>query len=79
MVSYFSQKKGFNISCTLSPVETISIKYQILFTADYLHEMSILFSGKNISIYHLMKILPRVLNINLGPAEPGYALTLQTV
>ena len=30
--SYFSQKTGFDISCTLSPKETICMKCQILFS-----------------------------------------------
>ena len=30
--SYFSKKIGFNISCKLSPVETIHMKCQILFS-----------------------------------------------
>ena len=28
----FSQKSGFNISCKLSPLETVCLKYQILFS-----------------------------------------------
>ena len=32
---YFSQKTGFDISCKLSPVETICMKYQILFSGKY--------------------------------------------
>ena len=31
--SYFSQTTGFHISCKLSPLETICIKCQILFSA----------------------------------------------
>ena len=31
-VSYFSQKTGFDISCKLPSVETICMKYQILFS-----------------------------------------------
>ena len=27
-VSYFAQKKGFDISCKLSPKETVCMKYQ---------------------------------------------------
>ena len=30
--SYFSQKTGFDISCKLSPLETICMKCQILFS-----------------------------------------------
>ena len=54
---FFSQKTGFDISCKLSPIETICMKCQILF------------SGKNkkkyISICHLLKFLPRVLSVNV--------------
>ena len=31
-VSYFSHKTGFDISCKLSPLETICMKCQILFS-----------------------------------------------
>ena len=51
--SDFSSKIGSDISCKLSPLETISMKCQILF------------SGKNkktISLCRLLKILPRVLS-----------------
>ena len=51
--SYFSQKTGFDISCKLSPLETICMKCQILF------------SGKNISKCPLLNFSPRVLSINL--------------
>ena len=30
--SYFSQKTGFDISCKLSPIKTICMKCQILFS-----------------------------------------------
>ena len=33
--SYFSQEKGFDISCKLSPLETIFMKCQILFSGKY--------------------------------------------
>ena len=52
-ISYFSQTTGFDISCKL---ETICIKCQNLF------------SGKdriNISVFHLLKILPRVLSVKI--------------
>ena len=32
MFSYFSQETGFDISCKLPPLETICMKYQILFS-----------------------------------------------
>ena len=51
---YFSQLTGFDISCKLSPLETICMKYQIQF------------SGKNkekISKCCLLKILPRELSV----------------
>ena len=31
-ISYFSQKTGFDISCKLSPLETICMKCQMLFS-----------------------------------------------
>ena len=40
--SHFSQETGFDISCKLSPVETICMKCQILF------EMQIIFIGDNL-------------------------------
>ena len=46
------QKKEFDISCKLSQLETISMKCQILFSGK---------NKRNISIWYLMKILPRVL------------------
>ena len=48
---FFPQKTDFNISCKLSPPETICKKCQNLF------------SGKNISICRLLKILPRMLSV----------------
>ena len=51
--SYFPQKTGSDITCRLSPMETICIKYQ----------KTVKFSGKNkknISINHLLTFLPRV-------------------
>ena len=54
--SYFSQKTGFEISCKLSPVETICMKCQTLFSGK---------SKKNISKFCLLEILLRVLSINL--------------
>ena len=52
--SYFSQKTGFDISCQLSPQETIGMKCQSLFSGE---------KYKNISICHLLKILPSVLSV----------------
>ena len=53
--SYFFQKTGFDILCKLSPLETICMKCQNLFSGKM---------KKNISICHLLKILPRVLSVN---------------
>ena len=50
---YFYQETGLDISCKLSPLETICMKCQNLF------------SGENISICCLLKILPRVLSVKL--------------
>ena len=55
MFSYFSQKTGSDISCKLSPLETICMKCQNQFSGK---------NKKNISICHLLKILYRVLSIN---------------
>ena len=49
-----SQKTGFDISCKLSPKETICMKCQILFSGK---------NKKNISKCRLLKILPRVLSV----------------
>ena len=49
------KKTGFNISCKLSPMETICIKCEILFTRK---------NKKNISKCLLLKILPRLLSVN---------------
>ena len=49
---YFSPKTGFDISCQLSPKQTIRVKGQILI------------SRKNIPICRLLKILPRILSVN---------------
>ena len=60
--SYFSQKTGFAISCKLSPLETICMKCQILFSREK--------KRKNISKCCLLKILPRVPNVNPGKYWP---------
>ena len=77
--SYFSQETRFDISCKLSPVETICMKCQILYSC---MQCQILFSGKKVrkisSICHLPN-LPSVVNVNPSPANPGYVLPLQTV
>ena len=64
-----SQEKGFDISCKLSPVVTICMECQILF------------SGKNKNIISLSfaEFSQRGVKVNPCPAEPGYTLTLQTV
>ena len=33
--SHFSKRKGFDISCKLSPVETVCMKFQNLFSGKY--------------------------------------------
>ena len=53
---FFFQKTGFDISCKFSPLKTVCMKCQNVF------------SGKNkkniaIKICHLLKILPRVLRV----------------
>ena len=64
----FPQKTGSDISCKLSPLETICMKCHILF------------SGKNKIFFFsnccLLKILPRVLSVNAyannkGPVWPA--------
>ena len=68
--SYFLENR-FGISCKLSSMETIYIKCQNLFSGKI---------TKNISVCDgLLKILPRGLSVNPSPAEPRYALPLQTV
>ena len=52
---FFLKKTGFDIPCKLSPLETLCIKYQILFSRE---------NKKKISICHVLNILPRVLSIN---------------
>ena len=51
--SYSSQKTGFDISCKLSPLETVCMKCQNLFSGK---------NKKNISKCRLLKFLPRVLS-----------------
>ena len=55
---YFSQKTGFDISCKLSPVETICMNGQNLFSGEKKKKK------KKISKC-LLKFLPRVININI--------------
>ena len=50
----FFPKTGFDISCKLSPMETICMKCQNLFSGK---------NKKNISKCRLLKILPRVLSV----------------
>ena len=50
---FFSQETGFDISCKLSPQETICIKYQTPFSG----------KNKNISKCHLLKNLPGMLSV----------------
>ena len=56
MTSYFSQKTGFDISSKQSPLETICMKNQNLFSVK---------NKKNISKCHLLKFLLRELNVKL--------------
>ena len=53
--SYFSKKTGFDISCKLSPVETICMKCQNLFSGK---------TKQNILKCCLLGILPRLLSVN---------------
>ena len=61
--SYFSQKTGFDISCKLSPKETICMKCQTLFSGE---------NKKNISKCRLLKFVPSMLSI-----EVFYAIFLK--
>ena len=58
IVSIFSEKTGFEISCKLSLMEIICMKCQILFTEKI--------KKKNISICCVLKSLPRMLRVNLA-------------
>ena len=51
---FYSDKKRFDISCKLSPMETICIKYQIWLLGK---------NKTNISKCYLLKTLPRVLSV----------------
>ena len=51
ILKHFSQKTGFDISCKLSPLETISMKRQILF------------SGKNITYLSSAELAQRVVMV----------------
>ena len=44
--SYFSQKTDFDISCKLSPMETICIKYQNLFSGKNKKNITNLYSAE---------------------------------
>ena len=68
-LSYFSPKTGFDISCKLSPVETICMKFQILFFCK---------NKNNISKYCHLKVLPRMLSINSFSATGNNNRLLQT-
>ena len=50
----FAQETGFDIACKLSPLEAICMKCQILFSGK---------NKKNMSIFCLLKILPRMLSV----------------
>ena len=62
--SYFSQKTWFDISCKLSPMETISMKCQILFSGQKIR--------KNISKCCLLKLLHSMLNIKRDFCYSGF-------
>ena len=51
----FFPENRFDISCKLSPLETICMKFQNLFSGKN--------KKKNISVCCLLKILPRVLSV----------------
>ena len=53
--SYFSQKTGFDISCKLSLIETICMKYQILFYGE---------NKKNIINLSSAELAQRVIKVN---------------
>ena len=65
--SYFSQKTGSDISCKLSPEETICMQCQILFSGK---------NKKNISKCRLLKILPRVLSVKEKCSKTLICITL---
>ena len=56
ILNYFPQKTGFDISCKLSPNETICMECQILFSVK---------NNKVISKCRLLKMLPSMLRVNL--------------
>ena len=58
MSNVFSQKTGFDISCILSPNETIFMKYQNLFSGSI---------KKNISKCRLLKFLPSIVSADEDP------------
>ena len=60
--SYFSQKTGFDISCKLSPLETICMKCQILFSGK---------NKKNINYLSSAELAKRVVKVkDVGYASP---------
>ena len=67
LLTYFSKKIRFDISCKLSPQETICIKCQMLFSGK---------NYKNISKCHLLKFLPSMPSVkmreNLSPSKGIY-------
>ena len=61
---FFTEETGFNISCKFSRVQTNCLKCQNLFCGE----------NKNISVCRLLKILPRILSVELIYLETvGYA------
>ena len=63
---FCSQKTGFDSSCKLSPEGTICMKYQRLLSMK---------NKRNISKYHLLKILPSMLGIKVSLCF-GYILNI---
>ena len=64
---FYFQETEFDYSCKLSPMETLCMKFQILFTWK---------NKKNVSICRLLKILSRVLSVNAlsGAMYPAKAI-----
>ena len=58
LLFFFFQKVGFDISCKLSPKETICMKFQSLFSGKK--------NQKNMPKCRLLTFLPRVLGVNVN-------------
>ena len=68
--SYFSQKTGFDIPCKLSPMETICMKCQILFSEKNKKKINLLSA-------ELAKSGNSEIIINYGPIFKSWAFILQ--